>query len=336
MYDTVVATSGEEALANLSCFRPDMLLLDVNMPGMSGYDVCRAVRNQQAFHDIRILLISANMTVEERLRGYNAGADDYIVKPFSPDELRAKVEVFLRLRSGNDLDETKNNLLGLFTHETRTPLGVIIGFSDLLRIDENRDEETRRCAQAIYDSAIGLHRFIEKATLLSRLKGGYLPMLTEGPIDIHLKRIAGRWAPVADERSITVKVDAPVDCLVSVDWEVLDEAIGYIVENAIQFSHKGGSVLIFAECSAEGALIQISDRGRGISSSWISNIFEEFTVRDIRHHQKGQGLSLALVKKVVELHGGSVTVESQLGEGSTFYIRLPRYRAVNSVESCDG
>lgn len=323
-FDTATASSGAQALLTAESFRPDIMMLDVNMPGMSGYEVCRAIRKEKNLQPMRILLVSSNISIEERLKGYEAGADDYIAKPFSPDELKAKVDVFLKLKNKNLLEETKDNLIGLFTHETRTPLGAIIGLSDLLRGDPDRDMDTRKCAQAIYENAVELHRFIEKATLLNKLKGGeYRLLRTADHVSIHLSQIARRIASFADKRDVYIKVKVSDDRELMLDWEIFDEAVGYVLENAVKYSNPGGEVVISAYETDDAFEAVVSDSGRGISVSWLENIFDEFTVQDIRHHKKGQGLSLSIVKKVIELHGGTVEVKSRVNEGTSFFIHLP-------------
>jgi signal transduction histidine kinase len=323
MYEIECASSGEEVLLKMESFRPEVMLLDVNMPGMSGYDVCRIIREREESRMTRVLLVSANMSIDERMRGYRAGADDYVMKPFSPEELRAKVEVFLKLKSEEEVDDAKSNLIGLFTHETRTPLGVIIGLSDLLRVDDGKDGETRQCAQAIFENAVRLHRFIEKSTLLSKLKGGYSPICVASSFFVHLQRIIRRLESEAEEKQVRITVENAEDIEMNIDWEIFDEALGYIVENAVEYSSQGGTVEIESHPKGDRFEISVTDQGKGITASWIGNIFDEFAIRDIKHHRKGQGLSLSVSKKVVELLGGKIQVTSRTDKGSQFLIQLP-------------
>jgi signal transduction histidine kinase len=324
-YETCTASTGTEALNLVSSFQPDLLLLDVNLPEFSGYDVCRAVRDNQSSHIMKVVLVSANVSLEERLRGYAAGADDYITKPFDTEELQAKVEVFVKLKHEDEVAEAKSNLLGLFTHETRTPLGVIIGLSDLLRSDPKKDKETRQCAQAIYKSGLDLHQFIEKATLLGRIKGGYRPERSTDTLRLHINRVVNRLQPQLDDKEISLVQRISSDIAMNLDWEMIDEVFGYMIDNAIKFSDSGDEILIEAVKmqGSEVCTVLINDNGEGISSSWINNIFGEFAIKDINHHKRGQGLSLSISKQVVELHGGRIDVESEVGRGTTFRVYLP-------------
>ena len=322
-YEVKTAGSGREALSLIRDYRPDLVLLDVNLPEISGYDVCRAVRDNRESQLIKIILVSANITLEERLNGYAAGADDYITKPFNTEELQAKVDVFVKLKREEEVAEAKSNLLGLFTHETRTPLGVIIGLSDLLRSDPSKSVETRQCAEAIYKSSLDLHQFIEKTTLLGRLRTGYNPEPSCDYLNMHVQKSVNRIRPQIDLKDINIVQQIPEDITLIVDWEMFDEVVGYIIENAVKYSETGDDVYVEAALADSGCRIRITDRGVGISKSWIDNIFGEFAVKDIRHHNRGQGLSLSIAKQVIELHGGRIEVESEVGEGTAFTIHLP-------------
>ena len=322
-YETRTAGTGTEALTLIGAFQPDLVLLDVNLPEFSGYDVCRAIREDKSAHLMKIVLVSANVSLEERLRGYAAGADDYVTKPFDTEELQAKVDVFVKLKREEEVAEAKSNLLGLFTHETRTPLGVIIGLSDLLRSDPGKSEETRQCAHAIYKSGLDLHQFIEKATLLGRLKGGYKPERSRDILHLHVNRAINRNQPLIDEKDISIIKQISHEISMDLDWEMMDEVLSYMIENAVKFSEPGDEVTVAAVQEDSVCRIRISDHGEGISSSWINSIFGEFAIRDLNHHKRGQGLSLSISKQVVELHAGRIDVYSELGLGTSFKITLP-------------
>lgn len=322
-YRVKTAGNGPEALSLIANFQPDLVLLDVNLPEMSGYEVCRAARENRESQLIKIVLVSANISLEERLKGYSAGADDYITKPFNTEELQAKVEVFVKLKREEEVAEAKSNLLGLFTHETRTPLGVIIGLSDLLRSDQSKSVETRQCAEAIYKSSLDLHQFIEKTTLLGRLRTGYKPEPSCDYLHMHVQKSVNRIQPHIYSKEIRIVQQIPHDITLTVDWEMFDESVGYIIENAVKYSDHGADVFVNASVFNSECRIAINDEGVGISRSWINNIFGEFAVKDIRHHNRGQGLSLSIAKKVIELHRGRIEVESEVGEGTSFTIFVP-------------
>ncbi len=132
IYHTITAASGEEALAHAATCLPDLILLDIMMPGIDGYETCRELRTMPSLHHTKIVMVSAKAMVNERLEGYNAGADDYITKPFEEEELLAKVRIYLRLKSIEEVDQLKTDLLTLLCDATMAPLhGLLLPMREL-------------------------------------------------------------------------------------------------------------------------------------------------------------------------------------------------------------
>ena len=127
----------------------------------------------------------------------------------------------------------------------------------------------------------------------------------------------------ASQKDVAFKLKIIDDMELYADWTIFDKALGFVLENAVKFSPEGGSVTVQTEQSNGRCVIRIIDQGEGIKKDWIGNIFDEFAVQNIMHHQKGQGLSLAISRYIMELHNGTIRVESQLGNGATFILSLP-------------
>ena len=137
-YNLHLTSSAEEALEFLnSRRRVDLILLDIMIPKMDGYEVCRRIRANPLFSDLKVILVSAKMMLDDKLQGYEIGADDYMTKPFDASELLAKVKVFLRLKNVEEINKIKTNFINLLYHETRTPLTSIFGYASLLRQNAN-------------------------------------------------------------------------------------------------------------------------------------------------------------------------------------------------------
>jgi two-component system sensor histidine kinase/response regulator len=151
-YRLATAASGEEALRKASEFRPELILLDIMMPGTNGYEACRKIRANAALRHSKIIMVSAKAMVAERIEGYDAGADDYITKPFDEDELLAKVRIYLRLSYLEEVDKLKSEVLMLLNHETRPPLNNIIPVIEML-LDEGPMEHADGHSQARGPSA---------------------------------------------------------------------------------------------------------------------------------------------------------------------------------------
>ncbi|MCP4676409.1 MAG: hybrid sensor histidine kinase/response regulator [Deltaproteobacteria bacterium] len=317
------ARSGEEALALITQFHPDLILLDIIMPGMDGYETCRRIRSDNRLSLIKIILVSGQGMVEERLKGYEAGADDYITKPFNNEELKAKVRVFLRLKRAEEVDRIKGDLITLFSHETKTPLSGIIGVSDLLREDPDLDERARESADLIFRSGGLLLDFVRKTSLLCELKSGIkLTPSDDSPMH-HLRDAIAKTRDEAAKKNVTVSLQGDESIQVRADWEMIDTALGFILDNAIKFSPEERSVKVVTETNNGTCRIHITDEGEGIPPEWIDNVFDEFAIRDIMHHKKGQGLSLAISKHIMDLHGGAIEVDSSADHGATFTLSLP-------------
>src|SRR5262249_4506566 len=157
-YTLKTATCGEEALAVALDFQPALVLLDIMMPGFGGYETCRQIRAHPSLRHIKIIMVSARALVAERLQGYEAGADDYITKPFDEEELVAKVRVHMRLSSLEEVEQFTSDVLTLLRHETRTPLNSMLAPLQMLRAEaEMATEERSMLLDMVYESALALH-----------------------------------------------------------------------------------------------------------------------------------------------------------------------------------
>ena len=148
-YDVQEALNGQLALEISKQFYPDIILLDVMMPGIDGLEVCRRLRKDERLKYVKILLLTSNIKLEQRLEGYKAGADDYIGKPFDFKELLAKIEVFKRLKNSEEVNDIKSNFLDILSHATGTPLSVIMAYSSILTSSPNLAEEEKNMVEQI-------------------------------------------------------------------------------------------------------------------------------------------------------------------------------------------
>jgi len=324
-YDLKIALTGEQALDIAADFRPDIILLDVMMPGLTGYDVCRQIRANSKLRDVKIIMVSDQSMVSERLEGYEAGADDFITKPFDEDELLAKIRVYLRLKSVEEVDQFKTNVLTLLSHEARTPLNSLIGPAEMLMSEEGLDaEEQKMLVELIYIGAKRLHHFFENAMLLSSLKSGkqQLSPTTTELCDIVREAIC-EVAAKAEERNIKIEEKFGDSSTVCLDQQVIKRVIIAILDNAIRFSLSNGNVTVCVSSDNGDVCLRVTDQGEGIDPDYLPYVFEELSGHDIDHRSQGQGLSLAIANQIVLGHNGTINVESTKGSGATFTVRLP-------------
>ncbi len=309
------APDGEAALALMPRWRPDIVLLDIMMPGPDGYEVCRRIRADDRYRATKVILVSGKSSVEERLEGYAAGADDYLVKPFVDDELLAKVQVFGRLSRTEEVDRLRRDILRVFSHETRTPLNVILGLAEIVKDDQNLPGELREHVSEIADSGHTLLEFVRKAQLLCDLKSGVEISLQSDSLARRLRRLVAL-------QPATFALDLEDDGEIHADWSLIDEAITAVLANAAKFGG-GAPVEVRLRRQANGYVIQIADRGHGLAPEQLRHLGEPFGVWDVDHHHQGQGLSLAISRETLEQHGGFLAGENRPDGGAVFTIGLP-------------
>lgn len=319
------AADGESALAKVGSFGPDIVLLDVMMPGIDGLEVCRRIRQHDDFRYIKIILVSGKARLQERLDGYAAGADDYVTKPFDHMELLAKVNVYAKLKTIEEVDRLKTDFLSLITHETGTPLNAIIGFSTLLLNDTALGEKQRGMVREILDAGNYLHDKVDRILLLSSLKKEehYPTTDIESP-DL----VAAALQAVEDavkEKHIHIDRQQTEGFRFRGNYQLMQKALTFLLENAVKFSPRDGTVTIAQSLSGDGkhCTLQVEDCGPGIAGDLPDRLFGEFRVTDINHHANGLGISLALVKLIVELHGGKVSAGNSERGGAIMTITLP-------------
>jgi len=325
-YDLKTATTGEDALAIAGDFQPDIILLDNMMPVLDGGQVCRQVRADSGLRHTKIIMVSGKSRVSERIEAYQAGADDYITKPFNEDELLAKIRVYLRLKSVEEVDQFKTNVLTLLSHEARTPLNSLIAPAEMLMSgeDEIDAEEHKLLIEMVHSAAKRLHRFFENVMLLSSLKSGKWQFNPE-PADLCevVHEAVCDVATKAAERKIKIEEKFEAGPTLSLDQQQIKRAVTAILDNAIRFSPVGWRVDVCVSGDDEYVCVSVTDRGAGIDPDYLPYVFEELSDPDIDHHSQGQGLSLAIARQIVQRHNGTIVAENTKGCGTTFTVQLP-------------
>lgn len=324
-FDLLCLTSAEEALANVVEWRPDLVLMDIMMPGIGGYEACRRLREHAELRHLKIILVSAKIDLDDRLKGYEMGADDYVTKPFDGGELLAKVRVFLRLKTAEEMNRLKQDILRLLNHETRTPLNGLLGnleVADELR--QEMDGTVRELLHEARESGRRLASLLERCLMYGNLVSGVYEPSPE-VVDL-AERVASatRRARLHAERaevSLVVAADAMVP--VAADAKHLDFVADALLTNAIDHSPPRSAVEITVTRGDEMALASVRDHGPGVDPVYRPYLFEAFVPQDIAHHSSGSGLSLAIVRKIVESAGGTCEMRDARDGGACFEVRLP-------------
>lgn len=303
-------------------FNPDILLLDIMMPGLNGYEISKQIRSSKNFKFIKIIIVSGQSRIEERLKAYESGADDFILKPFNPEELLAKINVFLKFKHTEEIDQMKTDILRLFSHETRNSLNGILGMAQLLMNSPTTTNEDKKKAKVIYSSGSNLFSYIKKFMRLYEFKKGYKLSLYEDSLNTHLKKIMIQ-AEMNCEKKISFNAHLDSSLVLNADWELIDEALIHIIDNSIKYSHPHADISILSQKKDNTCLIKISDQGQGISPHVLQNIFNPLYIKDILHHHDGHLLSLSIAKKIIELHHGKILIESIPKQGTEVTLMFP-------------
>lgn len=332
-YEILSAPSGKQAIELAKHYQPDLILLDIMLPDINGYEICSRLKKNQQLRYTKIILVSAKTLLKDRLKGYDAGADDFIIKPFDPDELLAKVKVFLKLKYVEEIEQAKDDILNVFSHETRTPLNSILGFAKILQKSDNMDSSDKENLNLIADNAENLLELTEKIVKLSKLKKEEIQF---EKVECQIKKIADDVIKaekhLPENQNALIKNSISSNLVLFFDKNLLYEAFKYIIENALKFSMKSSSdplVEINSEINEENEtiLISIKDNGVGLLEKKTSNIVGEFSVGEIDKHGRGSGLSLAIVKYIMLLQGGSVNAQNNPDDtpGATFSLFFPMH-----------
>jgi len=337
-YRVTTASDGLAALEVLQELVPDMIISDISMPRLDGYQLFDAVRQRPEWAVVPFIFLTARGQHNDITRGYTLGIDDYIVKPFEPDDLVAKVGARLRrvreiqAAAESQANQIKNQLLNVFSHELRTPLTYIYGYSSMLREDRpNLDDATiDKMLGSVQTGAERLVRIVEDLLLMIRIDNGLLTLEMERRAEeVSLRPVIDRALTaiqtLAAARRVTCQVDMPADLRVRGLVIHLENVITRLVDNAIRFApHDQGQVRITVAAHDVMAVIRVTDNGAGINAADRELIFKPFTQVDRAvNEQQGLGLGLAVARSIIELHGGVISVESEPGHGSTFEVRLP-------------
>ena len=340
------ARSGDEALELLLRQEVALALVDVQMPGLTGFELAELMRGNERTRGVPIIFITAGSAdVQRRFRGYEAGAVDFIQKPIEPDVLRSKAEVFFKLyrqrqqiefqrdeleASGaalREADRHKDEFLATLGHELRNPLTPLRHGLDILRRRHGAPEDVEILAMMDRQMA-SLVRLIDDILDVSRISQGKITLRKERVALAEILSLAVETSrPLIEAAGHELVLDSPPEPVwLEADLTRVSQIISNLLNNATKYTENGGVIRLAASVENNTAVIAVSDNGIGIAPEKLSDIFELFTqITDPAERARGGlGIGLALVRQLVALHGGSVAAESAgLGQGACFTLRFP-------------
>jgi signal transduction histidine kinase len=340
------ARSGDEALELLLQNDVALALVDVQMPGLNGYELAELLRGSERTRRIPIIFVTAGAPDRDRrFRGYEAGAVDFIQKPIEPDILRSKADVFFELyrqrqriaaqrdelmaqaEALKNADRRKDEFLATLAHELRNPLAPLRHGLDTLRRNPEGEEATA-IREMMDRQLVHLVRLIDDLLDVSRVSQGKITLRKETIQAADVVRAAVEASrPLIDSAGHMLTLDVPARPLwLDADLTRLSQVVSNLLNNAAKYTPAGGRIALSVRAEGDSAVIEVSDNGLGIPAEMLSEVFQLFAQVDnhLDRARGGLGIGLALVRQLVSLHGGTVEANSAgTGKGSTFSIRLP-------------
>jgi two-component system sensor histidine kinase/response regulator len=332
-FEIVPVTSGEQALRRLSAHPADLVLLDVLMPDMDGFEVCRRIREQPLLAEIPIIFLSAADDKTFIVRALEAGAVDYVTKPFNKAELMSRVRTHLALKQARDnlrhLAEDKDELLGILAHDLKNHLGGMQMSAQLMhdRSEELADARLKRMSANILNASNQMFSFVKEFLANAAADRGFVLNLEGVSLSEASNAAVQRYAEAAKRKDITLHVEFPLEVpLILADRVALDQVIDNLVSNAVKFSPTDKSIWLSIGSATNGFLeFRVRDEGPGCDEQDISNMFNRYRRLSARPTagEPSTGLGLSIVKRHVDAMSGTIHCEGAPGKGATFVLRLP-------------
>ena len=337
-YRAETAENGDSGLQKIREIKPDLILIDLKMPGMSGIELLEKISDIDP--DIVSIVITGYATIESAVEAMKRRAYDFLAKPFTPDQLRIVIERGLERRRlaiesarlRREKEVMKENFVTLVSHQLRSPLAAIKQYFVVIQegfagdVASKQKEMIEKASKHI-DFLLQL---INDWLDMSRIEAGSLTNKFE-PLDLilTLSETLQLLIPLADSRKVTIKLNLQDNLpMVQGDRESLKQAFMNLINNGIYYNREGGMVTVSTREDGNDLVVEICDTGIGISEDNLHFIFEEFFRVKSKETQgiNGSGLGLPIAKRIIEAHNGSIGVASEVGKGTTFYASLPQKR----------
>ena len=328
-HEVVPVADGQAALDAIRSHGPDLVLADVMMPRLDGFSLVAAIRADERLRTLPVIMLSARAGEESRIEGLAAGADDYLIKPFSARELVARVDSQLELsRLRRDADRRKDEFLAMLAHELRNPLAPIRNCLHVLRATGGAGQGTERLLDMMQRQVNHMVRLVDDLLEVSRITRGKIELRKERVELAAVVRSAVETSqPLIEAARHELTVALPAEPLIlDADPVRLAQVLANLLNNAAKYTPEGGRIWLAARHEGPEAVVSVRDTGAGMPAEMLPKVFDLFMQGDRTYSrsQGGLGIGLTLVRSLVGLHGGSVEARSDgPGRGSEFVVRLP-------------
>jgi len=331
-YEVVPAPDGPTALRRLALRVPDLVLLDLLMPGMDGFEVCRRIRENPDWHDLPIIFLSAADDKDLIVRAFDGGGVDYITKPFNQAELTSRVRTHLALKSARDrlrqLAEDKDELLGILAHDMKSHLSGMQMSAQLLR-DRTASLADPRLAQLcenICQSGGQLLAFVKEFLANSAAERSFTPKPEVISLADAVAHTVREYREAAARKALTIRTVFPDESTaVLADRTALSQVLDNLLSNAVKFSPPSREISVAVRPNGTRVECIVQDQGPGFTSEDKARMFRRYVRLSARPTagEPSTGLGLSIVKRLVEGMSGELSCESTPGQGAQFAVRLP-------------
>jgi len=352
-YRVLTATNGEKALV-LAENSPDLILLDIMMPGMNGYEVCRILKENVKTRDIPIIFVTALVDAEDQYHGLSIGAVDYICKPFEHKIIHERIKTHLSLRDAQQqlekfnceleakvkqrtkelsaaherlrkIDETKNDFLSAISHELRTPANGIVGVGDILLNSVGDSEETKQLAGIFSESSERLLTTIDNALLFTKIQSeNYIPTLDDVPIEEVVNNVCNSILPFAEKTEVKIKASEPPHINLSINEHLFSSSLISLVKTSILLAEPHSTVNIdFIAVDDSCITICIVSRGKTLSDDLIETFWEPFSYERSCSYVQRLGLEIPLAAKMIDAMSGSTSITRNDNNSMCIEVVLP-------------
>jgi signal transduction histidine kinase len=334
-FEVQEAATGEDGIIIIDRDKPDIVLLDNKLPGIQGIDVLEYIRNKK--YNIVVAMITSYASLDVALKAHKFGATDFIPKPFTPQELKSSIENITKQqylkrithRMNEEGKKVRFQFLSVLSHELKAPLNAIEGYLRMMQEKQSGDriEDYATPIERSLQRIQGMRNLIMDLLDFTKIR---LERKEEKIEEVHLSNIASNAIvtvqPYAIQMDVSVKLTVKTDAIIMADPTDMEIIFNNLVSNSVKYNKRGGKAEIIINCDDNDAIIVFSDTGIGITETDKENLFMEFVriKNEKTRNISGSGLGLSIVKKVIELYNGIVTVDSVPNVGTTFTVRLPK------------
>lgn len=351
-FQVAFATSGIQAIRIAEVKKPDLIMLDITMPEMDGFEVCKNLKSNPETQAIPIIFLTARADIEDIIKGFEVGAIDYVTKPFNSHELIARVKTHIELKKSREItqaqkieleqincelkaeNEAKDKFFSIMAHDLKSPFAGMIGIAEVLFDKNNKLSETDfyQLGEVLSTSIQQQYKLFEELLEWGKLRIRKSKHTLE-PFEL-LDAIFGVEAilqPMLLKKDITFSHNIPVDAVLYGDINLIATVIRNLVSNSIKFTPRNGSICIDYKDIGDRALISVKDSGIGMDEKTLKSLFHLDNIISNRgtDDEEGNGLGLIICKEIVEQTGGKLNVESEINKGSIFSFDLPKYGVPN-------